>query len=102
MEAEIQRAPSYEKSRLRNKLASNKRSLDSTMARMQQITRQMDDMDVSSVCVAGSQSVYLPTCMIRDIACSCLNAQVMIVSSIYEKWLEGNMFYITKPDFWSV
>lgn len=48
MEAEIQRAPAFERTGMRNRLALSKRALDSTMTRMNQLTRQISDLDVRS------------------------------------------------------
>ncbi|KAF6022212.1 VTI1B [Bugula neritina] len=45
MEAEIQRAPAYERSNFRSRLASLKRELDSTTAQVEQATRSISDLD---------------------------------------------------------
>jgi len=49
MEAEIQRAPAYERSNFRSRLASLKRELDSTTAQVEQATRSISDLDVSFI-----------------------------------------------------
>ncbi|XP_067941609.1 vesicle transport through interaction with t-SNAREs homolog 1B-like [Watersipora subatra] len=45
LEAELQRAPAYERSTMRNKLTAHKRSLESINSRIQQVTHGSSDLD---------------------------------------------------------